>query len=56
MPQNKASGKYKEIVLGVTASVAVYKAGDLVRRLRDEGFGVTVVMTDEAKNHSSSDV
>jgi len=49
MPQNKASGKYKEIVLGVTASVAVYKAGDLVRRLRDEGFGVTVVMTDEAK-------
>jgi phosphopantothenoylcysteine decarboxylase / phosphopantothenate---cysteine ligase len=42
--------KNKQIVLGVTASVAIYKACDLVRRLRDKGFGVTVVMTEDAKN------
>jgi phosphopantothenoylcysteine decarboxylase/phosphopantothenate--cysteine ligase len=40
--------KTKEIVLGVTGSVAIYKACDLVRRLQDKGFGVTVVMTAEA--------
>ncbi|HOU36001.1 MAG TPA: flavoprotein [Candidatus Omnitrophota bacterium] len=41
--------KNKEIVLGVTASVAVYKACELVRRLQDNGFGVTVVMTEDAR-------
>lgn len=39
----------KEIVLGVTASIAIYKACDLVRRLQDEGMNVTVVMTREAE-------
>lgn len=39
----------KNIVLGVTASIAIYKACDIVRRLRDEGFSVTVVETAEAE-------
>ena len=41
--------KNKQVVLGVTASVAIYKACELVRRLRDKDFGVTVVMTEDAK-------
>jgi phosphopantothenoylcysteine decarboxylase / phosphopantothenate---cysteine ligase len=45
--------KNKRVVLGVTASVAVYKACELVRRLRDKGFGVTVVMTEDAKKFIS---
>jgi len=39
----------KNIILGVTASIAIYKACDIVRRLKDEGFSVTVVMTEEAE-------
>lgn len=39
----------KNIVLGVSASIAIYKACDVVRRLRDEGFSVTVVETAEAE-------
>jgi phosphopantothenoylcysteine decarboxylase/phosphopantothenate--cysteine ligase len=41
--------KNKEVVLGVTGSIAIYKAGDIVRRLKDKGFLVTVVMTKEAE-------
>ena len=41
--------KPKEIVLGVTASIAIYKACDILRRLKEEGFNVTVVMTKEAE-------
>jgi len=41
--------KIKTIVLGVTASIAIYKACDLVRRLQDAGFAVHVVMTKEAE-------
>ncbi|MCM8757709.1 MAG: hypothetical protein NC900_00265 [Candidatus Omnitrophica bacterium] len=41
--------KKKEIILGVTASIAIYKACELIRRLREIGFNVTVVMTKEAK-------
>lgn len=40
--------KEKNIVLGVTASIAVYKACEIVRRLKAEAFSVTVVMTPEA--------
>jgi phosphopantothenoylcysteine synthetase/decarboxylase len=40
-----ASLKGREIVLGVTGSIAAYKAADLVRRFRDAGAGVTCVMT-----------
>jgi len=37
------------IILGVTASIAIYKACDIIRRLQDVGFSVTVVMTEEAQ-------
>lgn len=37
-----------EIVLGVTGSIGAYKAGDLVRQLRDAGYGVTCVLTQRA--------
>ena len=35
----------KRIVLGVTGSIAAYKAGEIIRRLRDHGAEVRVVMT-----------
>ncbi|MFO7604487.1 MAG: bifunctional phosphopantothenoylcysteine decarboxylase/phosphopantothenate--cysteine ligase CoaBC [Gammaproteobacteria bacterium] len=38
----------KRILLGITGSVAAYKAADLVRRLRDAGAEVRVVMTRSA--------
>ena len=38
----------KEIVLGVSASIAIYKACDILRRLRDEGWVVTVVQTPDS--------
>lgn len=41
--------KTKNIILGVTAGIAIYKACDIVRRLRDENFSVTVVMTPESQ-------
>ena len=39
----------KRILLGVSGSIAAYKAADLIRRLRDAGAEVRVVMTDGAK-------
>lgn len=39
----------KNIILGVTASIAIYRACDILRRLQEEGFLVTVVMTKEAE-------
>jgi phosphopantothenoylcysteine decarboxylase/phosphopantothenate--cysteine ligase len=39
----------KQIILGVTASIAIYKACDLLRRLKSCGYAVTVVMTSEAE-------
>ncbi|WP_187329841.1 bifunctional phosphopantothenoylcysteine decarboxylase/phosphopantothenate--cysteine ligase CoaBC [Rouxiella chamberiensis] len=39
----------KHIVLGVSGGIAAYKAPELVRRLRDRGAEVRVVMTDAAK-------
>jgi len=38
----------KNLVLGVCGSIAAYKAPDIVRRLRDRGWTVRVVMTDAA--------
>lgn len=40
--------KGKEIILGVTGSIAAYKSVDLVSRLKEKGVKVTVVMTAEA--------
>ncbi|MDD5560855.1 MAG: flavoprotein [Candidatus Omnitrophica bacterium] len=39
----------KIIVLGVTASIAIYKACELIRKLRECGFSVKVIMTKEAE-------
>jgi phosphopantothenoylcysteine decarboxylase/phosphopantothenate--cysteine ligase len=39
---------HKRIVLGVTGGIAGYKSADLVRRLRDAGADVRVVMTQAA--------
>ena len=38
----------RNIILGVTASIAIYKACDIVRRLKEQDFSVNVVMTQEA--------
>jgi len=38
----------KRILLGVTGGIAAYKSADLVRRLREAGASVRVVMTDAA--------
>jgi len=39
----------KRILLGVTGGIAVYKAAEIIRRLRERGAEVRVVMTDAAK-------
>jgi phosphopantothenoylcysteine decarboxylase/phosphopantothenate--cysteine ligase len=39
----------KNIILGVTASIAIYKSCGLIRRLRECGLAVQVVMTKEAQ-------
>ncbi len=43
------SGK-KHILLGVTGSIAAYKACDIIRCLQRQDMDVAVVMTQEAKN------
>jgi len=40
--------KNKEVILGVCASIAIYKACEIIRRLKDAGVSVSVVMTKEA--------
>jgi len=44
--KNKLSSK--NIVLGVTGSIAAYKACELVSRLKEEGYTVYVIMTGPA--------
>lgn len=39
----------RHILLGVTGGIAAYKAAELIRRLRDAGASVRVVMTDAAQ-------
>lgn len=39
----------KQVLLGVTGGIAAYKSADLVRRLRELGADVRVVMTEGAK-------
>jgi len=39
----------KEVVLGVTGSIAAYKAVELLRELVKAGISVTVVMTESAQ-------
>ncbi|MBI3991317.1 MAG: bifunctional 4'-phosphopantothenoylcysteine decarboxylase/phosphopantothenoylcysteine synthetase, partial [Candidatus Omnitrophica bacterium] len=45
--------KNKEIIIGVTGSIAAYKACDAVSKLVQNGFSVTVVMTKEAEKFVS---
>lgn len=40
----------REIILGVGGGIAAYKSCDLLRRLQDAGFGVTVVPTPSSLN------
>jgi phosphopantothenoylcysteine decarboxylase/phosphopantothenate--cysteine ligase len=40
---------HKKILLGITGSIAAYKSPDIVRRLREAGAEVRVVMTENAK-------
>ncbi|MBP8173503.1 MAG: bifunctional 4'-phosphopantothenoylcysteine decarboxylase/phosphopantothenoylcysteine synthetase, partial [Aeromonadaceae bacterium] len=39
----------KRILLGISGGIAAYKSAELVRRLRDRGAEVRVVMTDSAR-------
>ena len=39
----------KTIILGVTASIAIYKACELIRKFKECGFAVKVIMTKEAE-------
>ena len=41
--------KKKNIILGVTASIAIYRACDIIRRLKEQGFSISVVMTKESE-------
>ena len=45
--------KAKTILVGVTGSIAAYKAGDLIRRLKERSYAVSVVMTQEAEKFIS---
>jgi len=40
---------HKQIIVGITGGIAAYKSADLVRRLREAGCQVRVVMTASAK-------
>lgn len=44
----------KNILLGVSASIAAYRACDLITALREAGFQVTVVMTKDAHHFITS--
>lgn len=39
----------KQILVGVTGGIAAYKSADLIRKLREAGASVRVVMTEKAK-------
>src|ERR1044072_637633 len=46
--QNPKSAQDRNVVLGVTGSIAAYKAVDLASQLTKDGFTVHVVMTADA--------
>ena len=49
MKEERKVLRNKSVLVGVTGGVAAYKTVDLIRRLRDEGASVTVIMTEAAK-------
>ncbi len=40
----------KNIIFGVTGSIAAFKAAEIVSRLKKQGFDITVIMTKSAQN------
>ena len=54
MSSLKMAKKKKEIILGITGSIAAYKACDIINSLRRLGFNIIPVMTKEAKNFISA--
>lgn len=44
----------KEVILGVTGSIAAYRACDIINGLKKAGMNVTVIMTREAKEFVSA--
>ena len=44
----------KNILFGITGSIAAYKTPDLVRKLLEAGFSVKVILTESAKSFVSS--
>ncbi len=46
MTEQRRSLSSRKVLLGITGSVAAYKALDLIGRLKEEGASVTAVMTD----------
>ncbi len=44
----------KKVLLGVTGSIAAYKAADIIRDLGEKGVEVSVVMTKEAESFITS--
>ena len=44
----------REVILGVGGGIAAYKSCDLLRRLQDKGFGVTVIPTPSSLNFVGS--
>ncbi len=44
----------REVILGVGGGIAAYKSCDLIRRLQDQGFGVTVIPTPASLNFVGS--
>ena len=49
MENKRKTLRNKSLLLGVTGGVAAYKTVDLVRRLKEEGLSVTVIMTEAAQ-------
>lgn len=45
----RSNGMKRSIIVGVTGSIAAYKACDIVNLLKKESFDVTVLLTKEAK-------
>ncbi len=40
----------KNIIFGVTGSIAAFKAAEIVSRLKRQDFDITVIMTKSAQN------
>lgn len=49
--ESSPAASARQIVLGVTGSIAAYKAAELTRRLMDAGYRVSVVMTEAATRY-----